>query len=211
MPNAGYPEVRNAVAARLRRRTGLPYTAEHVLMTSGSAAAMNVFLKAILDPGDEVIVPAPYFPEYPLYIENHSGRMVPVETTGSFQLDLAGIQKALTSRTRALILNSPNNPTGAVYPAGALQELENLLSRLPRPVTVISDEPYRELVFGPPAPEIPPIITRTVIADSWSKAFALAGERIGYLAISPCIPEAPELAAACTFANRILHLAASGG
>ena len=204
MPNAGYPEVREVVARKLSRRTGLPYTAGHILMTSGSAAAINVFLKAILDVGDEVIVPVPCFPEYRFYIENHSGRMFSVETTESFQLDLARIEQALTDRTRALILNSPHNPTGVVYPVDGLRELDGMLSRFPRPVTVISDEPYRELVYGDPAPEIPAIFTRAVIADSWSKAFAIAGERIGYLAISPRIPEARELAAACTFTNRVL-------
>ena len=203
MPNAGYPEVREAMARHLTARTGLPYTAGHVIMTVGSAGAINTFLKATLDPGDEVMVLVPYFPEYRFYIENHGGRMVEVETTADFQPDPARIAAALTPRTKALILNSPNNPTGALYSAEALAGVEAALAG--SAAAVISDEPYRTLVFdGRSAPETAPIVTRTVTATSWSKAQALAGERIGYLAFSPRIAEAPALFDACTFAHRVL-------
>ena len=199
MPNAGFPEVRAAIARQLEARTGLPYTAAHILMTVGSAGAMNTALKAILDPGDEVVVLFPYFPEYRFYIENHGGRMVPVETRQDFLPDVARIRAALTPRTKALILNSPNNPTGALYPAEILAQLDEL------PVTVISDEPYRALVFdGVRPPETARFIRRLLVAYSWSKALAISGERIGYLAISPQLPEWDALRNACTFTNRIL-------
>jgi len=202
MPNAGYPEVRASLAHGLAARTGLPFTADNLIMTSGAAGAINTVLKSILDPGDEVIVLNPYFPEYRFYIENHAGRVVPVETDDSFQPDIGRIARAITPRTRAIILNSPNNPTGALYSAEVLRELNTILRE---PILAISDEPYRPLVYdGTAPPEILRILDRAVLAWSWSKAMAIAGERIGYLAISPRLSEAAALANACTFANRIL-------
>jgi aspartate aminotransferase len=205
MNNAGYSDVRDALAERLARATGLPYTGNHILMTVGSAGASNTVLKAILDPGDEVIVLAPYFPEYRFYIENHGGRLVEVQTRRDFQPDIAAIERALTPRTRAIILNSPNNPSGAVYSSAVLRELESMLSRQPDPPVVISDEPYRAIVFdGVEVPETSSLIRRCITATSWSKSWAISGERIGYLAISPRIDEADALRNACTFTNRIL-------
>ncbi len=204
MPNAGFPEVREAVARRMAARTGLPYGPQHILMTVGSAGAMNVALKAILDLGDEVIVLVPFFPEYRFYIENHGGKMVSVETGDDFQPNVERIAAAITRRTKAIVVNSPNNPTGALYPAEVLRDLGALLEHNPR-VLVLSDEPYRSLVFdGRSAPEVPPLIRRTLVADSWSKALAVAGERIGCLAISPQIEDAAALFDAATFANRVL-------
>jgi aspartate aminotransferase len=202
MPNAGFPEVRASIASGLAARTGVPFGADDIIMTNGAAGALNTVLKSILDPGDEVIVLSPYFPEYRFYIENHGGRMVTVETDDRFQPDIARIAAAITGRTKALILNSPNNPTGAVYGAGILRELNGIIRD---PVLVISDEPYRPLVFdGLQAPEIASIIERLVVTWSWSKAMAIPGERIGYLAIPPHLAEARPLRNACTFANRIL-------
>jgi aspartate aminotransferase len=202
MPNAGFPEVRAAVARRLAERTGLPFTADEVLMTVGAAGAINIVLKSILDPGDEVIVLNPYFPEYRFYIENHAGRVVPVETDENFRPDIARIARAITPRTRAIILNSPNNPTGAVYSESVLRALDEIVRD---PVMVISDEPYRPLVFdGVQPPETLAIVGRAVLAWSWSKAMAVAGERIGYLALSPRLAELAALRNACTFTNRIL-------
>jgi aspartate aminotransferase len=205
MNNAGYPEVRAGIARRLAAATGWPYTADHVLMTVGSAGAINTVLKSMLDPGDEVIVLVPYFPEYRFYIENHAGRVVLVETDDDFLPDVERIAAAITPRTRALILNSPNNPTGAVYSADVLQALETMLSRLDNPPVVITDEPYRPIVFDAVVPpQTPAIIRHTVTAMSWSKAWSISGERIGYLAISPRLPEWDALRNACTFTNRIL-------
>ena len=205
MPNAGFPEVREIMARRLAARTGLPFTANHILMTVGSSGAINTVLKSILDPGDEVIVFMPCFSEYPFYVQNHAGKMVAVETREDFQLDVARIEAALTPRTKAIILNSPHNPTGAVYSEESLGELACLLERVNLPVTVISDEPYRALLYdGVVLPEVLSIIPRAVMAHSWSKSQGLAGERIGYLAISPRLDEADDLRNACTFTNRIL-------
>jgi len=202
MPNAGFPEVRAIVAQRLAARTGIGFAAEDVLMTTGAAGAINIVLKAILDPGDEVILLNPYFPEYRFYVENHGGRAVAVETDAGFQPDLARIAAALTPRTRAIILNSPNNPTGAVYSAEVLRGLNRLIRE---PVLAISDEPYRPLVYdGLAPPETLGLIERSVLAWSYSKAMAIAGERIGYLAIPPHLAEAAALRNACTFAIRIL-------
>ena len=202
MPNAGFPEVRTTVARMLAARTGIPFTGEDVIMTNGAAGAINVVLKSILDPGDEVILLNPYFPEYRFYVENHGGRVVTAETDDRFQPDLKRIAAAITPRTKALILNSPNNPTGALYSADVLHELNSLIRE---PLLVISDEPYRPLVYdGRRAPETLSFISRSVLAWSWSKAMAISGERIGYLAIPPHLEEAAALRNACTFANRIL-------
>ncbi len=205
MPNAGFTAVREVIARQLSLQTGLTYTADHILMTVGAAGAINVVLKSLLDPGDEVIILVPFFPEYQFYIENHAGRMVLVETDNTFQPNLGQIAAAITPRTKAIILNSPNNPTGAVYPTEFLMGLEALISGLDHPVTVIVDEPYKSLVFdGLTLPVIPSLIHRTVVTYSWSKALAIPGERIGYLALSPYLPELEALRDACTFANRIL-------
>jgi len=202
MPNAGYPEVRAKLASRLAASTGLRFAAEHLIMTSGAAGALNTVLKSILDPGDEVIVLNPYFPEYRFYIENHGGRVVPVETTTGFLPDPSLIAAAVTPRTKALILNSPNNPTGRLYPAALLSELNAIVRD---PLIAISDEPYRPIVYDHVVPpETLALIDRAVLAWSWSKAMAIAGERIGYLAISPRLAEAAALANACTFSHRIL-------
>lgn len=202
MPNAGFPPVREAIARRLAERTGVPFTGRDVIMTTGAAGAINAVLKSILDPGDEVIVLNPYFPEYRFYIENHGGRVVPVETGENFQPDAARIAAAMTPRTKAIIVNSPNNPTGAVYGADTLREIDAIVRP---PAIVISDEPYRPLTYdGLRVPETQSVVRRAVLAWSWSKAMAIAGERIGYLAIPPGLPEAEPLRNACTFANRIL-------
>jgi aspartate aminotransferase len=202
MPNAGFPEVRAAIAATLASRTGLKFSAGDVIMTNGAAGAINVVLKSILDPDDEVILLNPYFPEYRFYVENHAGRVVIAETDDCFQPDVDAIARAITPRTKALILNCPNNPTGVVYSDEVLRELNRVVRE---PLLVISDEPYRPLIYdGRAAPEISQLISRLVVAWSWSKAMAIPGERIGYLAIPPHLPEAAALRNACAFANRVL-------
>ena len=205
MPNAGQPKVREAIANRLRVATGLPYTANHVIMTVGAGAALNTVLKALLDPGDEVITVAPFFAEYVFYAENHGGRLVVVPPKADLTPDIGTIEAAITPKTRAILVNSPNNPSGVIYPASTFVELETLLGRIGRPIALISDEPYRALVFDDVVPpEVPPLVTRSIIATSWSKALAIPGERIGYLAFSPRMPEAAEVFEACTFTSRVL-------
>ncbi len=205
MPNPGFLEVRAVMAGRLARDSGLDFRAEHICMTTGAAAACNVILKAILDPGDEVILLAPYFAEYPFYVGNHGGRTIVVETDADCLPSVDNILAVITKRTRAIILNTPNNPSGRVYPTAVLRKLESMLSRLPSPPLVISDEPYKQLVYdGGKQSDVAAHITNTAICYSWSKAQALAGERIGFLALSPRLPDLAQLFAACAFANRTL-------
>jgi aspartate aminotransferase len=205
MPNAGHPRVREAVARRVSAATGLPYTANHILMTVGAGAALNTVLKALLDPGDEVITVAPFFVEYVYYAENHGGKLVVVPPKADLTPDVGAIEKAITPRTRAIIVNSPNNPSGVIYPRSTFVDLEALLDRAARPIVLISDEPYRALVFDDvEVPEVPPLVTRSIVATSWSKSLAIPGERIGYLAFSPRMPEAAQLMEACTFTSRVL-------
>jgi aspartate aminotransferase len=205
MPNAGYPDVRKEIASRLEAATALPYCAEHVIMTVGAAGALNVILKSILDPGDEVLVLAPYFAEYEFYIANHGGQMVAIETDADAMPVVANIAAGLGPRTKALILNSPNNPTGVVYPESFFRELDGLLAARQHPLLVLTDEPYRMLAFkGVSVPQVPPLVRRTVLCDSYSKVLAVPGERIGYLAISPRIEEAADLFNAAVFCLRVL-------
>jgi aspartate aminotransferase len=205
MPNPGYTEVREVVARKLERETGLAFTAEDVFMTVGSAGACNVILKSILDPGDEVIVLMPFFPEYQFYIANHGGRMIRVETDAEFLPDVERIKAAITPRTRAIILNTPNNPTGRVYPEKVLRELDRMLAEVGQAITVLSDEPYKAFVYdGQRQTEVASCVANTVICNSWSKSMGLPGERIGYLALSPRLEDRVPLRAACAFANRTL-------
>jgi aspartate aminotransferase len=205
MPNPGYTEVRARVAEKLSRDTGLTYSGDDILMTVGAAGACNVILKALLDPGDEVIVLAPYFPEYSFYISNHGGVMVVVETDESFLPDVERIAAAITPRTRAILINTPNNPTGRVYPEGVLRDLNALLLRQDHPIVVLSDEPYKSFVFdGGRQTEVASCICNTVVCNSWSKSLGLPGERIGYLALSPQLADLEQVRKACAFTNRTL-------
>ena len=209
MPNAGMPEARRAAARSLSRSTGLPFTEDLLVMTVGAAGALNVALRALLSPGDEVVILAPYFVEYLFYIRNAGGAPVVAETDARFQLDLAAIEAALSPKTVAILINSPNNPTGAVYPEEDLAALERVLSaaekRFGNPIYVISDEPYRKIVFrGVTSTPTTAKIRNTLVAYSHSKDLNLPGERIGYLAVSPRAADAAELAGACVFCNRVL-------
>ncbi len=209
MPNAGYPEVRREVARSMAAETGLPFAEELIVMTCGAAGALNVALRAILSPGDEVLVVAPYFVEYFFYVRNAGGVPVVAESSEAFQLDVGALRGKLTEKTRAVILNTPNNPTGAVYPGESLAELDRALAeteeRTGKPVYVLSDEPYRKIlypgsVFSPPAA----FLRNVLVAYSHSKDLNLPGERIGYLAVSPRAADAAEVAGGAVFCNRVL-------
>lgn len=206
MSNAGYPSTCAAVASRLSARSGLAVPASSVCMTVGAAGALNVILKAILDPGDEIIVLAPYFVEYLSYITNHGGVPVVVQNSHETLLpDLDAIRRAITPKTKAIIINSPNNPSGAVYPASTLTGLDQLLHEAPRTIYVLSDEPYAELVYdGQSIPSTLSCIEQAIICTSWSKSLSLPGERIGYLAISPRCEDYGQLVQAAAYCNRIL-------
>lgn len=210
MNNAGYPETRAAVAAKLARDAGLPVTAEQVVMTCGAGGALNVVLKTILNPGEEVIILAPFFVEYKFYIDNHGG--VPVEVwtdRETFRLDLAAIEAAITPKTRAIIINTPNNPTGVIYRADELAALGALVAKVQQrtshQIYVISDEPYARLAYdGQQVPNVFPLIENSVIVTSHSKDLALPGERIGYLAINPRMATAGQFIEGAVFSNRTL-------
>jgi aspartate aminotransferase len=209
MSNAGYEETRAAVAANLNRSAGQNLTANHVLMTVGAGGGLNVIFKTILNPGDEVLVNSPYFVEYGFYVDNHQGKLVVVKSRPDFQLDLTAIEAALTPRTKAVLINSPNNPTGAVYSEAGLRGLAELLRKKEaeygNPIYLVSDEPYAGLVYdGVRVPPVLNIFDHALVATSHSKDLALPGERIGYIAINPKIPEAEILFNGLVFANRVL-------
>ncbi len=207
MSNSGYEEVREEIAAFHRENSRLPFTGSHIIMTVGSAGAINVTLKALLDPGDEVIVLSPFFVEFMFYIENHGGVMKLVETREDFHLDVDAVEKAITERTKAIILNSPNNPTGVVYREDEIKELAVLLEKKRgegQRIFIISDEAYRKIVYDDiTLPDVFNLYGDTIAVFSHSKDLGLAGERIGYIAVSPRI-EDKGLIDAMIFANRIL-------
>lgn len=210
MNNAGYVETRAAVAAKLSKDAGLAVAAEHVVMTCGAGGALNVVLKTILNPGEEVIILAPYFVEYKFYIDNHGG--VPVEVwtdRETFQLDIDAIEKALTPKTRAILICSPNNPTGVIYPAESLRQLGDCLKKIHRRnghlIYVISDEPYARIAYdGKHVPNIFPLVDSSIIVTSHSKDLALPGERIGYLAANPRMDTVMQFMEGAVFSNRVL-------
>lgn len=209
MSNAGYADTRRAVAELLTGQTGLPFTEDHVVMTCGAGGALNVALKTLLDPGDEVIVLAPFFMEYKFYIDNHGGVLKIAHTDEDFMLDMHAIEEAITPRTKAIIINSPNNPTGVVYDAYSLAMLGNLLKtkeqETGRQIFVISDEPYAKIVYDNiTVPSVFKYIKNSIIVTSHSKDLSLPGERIGYLAASPNIEEIGLFIEGAIFCNRTL-------
>ena len=209
MPNPGYMETRQAVADSLADETGLPFTGNEVIMTCGAAAAANVVLKTILNPGDEVIILAPYFFEYLYYIDNHDGVAVVVNTDEQFRLNIPAIEQAVTARTRAIIVNSPNNPSGVVYSPEEISGLAQLLERKQAEhgteIFLISDEPYKRIIFdGMTFPQLVPAYDNSIIVTSHAKDLALPGERIGFIAINPNHRDKEELAGGFSFCNRTL-------
>ncbi len=207
MPNAGYSDVRDAIAARISADQGLTVTGTHTLMTCGAAGGMNVILKTILDPGDQVIVPKPYFVEYGFYAANHGGELVTVETDADFSLNIGNIKNAITDRTRAVLITSPNNPTGRVYSEKQIRELASMLENAgsKRRIYIIADEPYREIVYdGVTVPSILRLYRNSIITTSYSKNLSIPGERIGYVAVNPEIEGVEKLMAGLILSNRIL-------
>jgi len=209
MPNAGYAETRAAVAAQLRDETALPFGADDVLMTCGAGGALNVVLKTLLDPGDEVVIFAPYFVEYFFYADNHGGACKVVPPTDGFLPDMDALESAIGDRTRVVLINSPNNPSGALYGADTLAQVSDIIRRrereLGREIFLVSDEPYRKLLFdGLEYPHVFGFHERAIVATSHSKDLALPGERIGYVAIHPNYAEREELMDGLVFCNRTL-------
>ena len=210
MSNAGYAETRAAVAEHLNQSSSRALNENHIVMTCGAGGALNVVLKTILNPEEEVLILAPYFVEYKFYIDNHGGRATVVNTCAeTFLPDLEAIDNAISAHTRAIILNSPNNPTGVIYPAQILDRLNELLQKKQREygntIYVISDEPYARLAYD--NSEVPCIfnhLDNSVMVTSHSKDLALPGERIGYLAANPVLEDVETFIEGAIFSNRVL-------
>ena len=202
-PNAGIPAVREAIAAHLSRQQGLALGRGDVMMTVGAASALVCFFRATLDAGDEIIVPSPYFVEYGNYCGHFGGVLRPVPTHEDFSLDIPAIAAAVTEKTRAILVNSPNNPTGAVYSAAELSTLARLVDdtnaaraeKGMRPLFLLSDEPYRAFAYdGVDVPPVLPLSKFAIVLGSFSKTLSMAGERIGYVAVNPALSSASKKA-----------------
>ncbi len=209
MPNGGYPYVREALAQRLSEEQGVHIDHGDVLMTCGAAGGLNVIMKTLLDPGDEVIVLAPFFVEYHFYVDNHGGTTKVVPTDEEFNIDFSALEAALSSRTKVVLINSPNNPTGQVYSGEAVQRLGKMLDdfgeKCCNTIYLVSDEPYRKIVFdGCEVPSIMQATDNSIVVSSYSKDLSLPGERIGYIAVHPDMKSKSNLLDAMTLANRIL-------
>ena len=209
MPNAGYPEVREAVALQLSSETGVKLAMNNVVMTCGAAGALNVVLKTILNPGEEVILFAPYFVEYNNYVDNHNGVTKILPTDEQFLPRLDDLEAAIGAKTKAVLINSPNNPTGVVYSENLLHQMGLLLQRKEKQygtqIFLISDEPYRKLIYdGLTYPSPLNHHSQSIIVASHSKDLALPGERIGYIAVHPEYSQLEDLMNGFIFCNRIL-------
>ncbi len=209
MPNTGYPMVCGSVADYLAEEQRAPVTDKEVMMTCGASGALNVALKTILDPGDEVLTPAPCFVEYKFYADNHGGVLKTVQTKPDFHLDLDALADAINRKTKAVLINSPNNPTGQVYPEDDLLALGEILEKKGnehnRTIYLISDEPYRKIVYDDV--KVPSIFTsykNSIIGTSYSKDISIPGERIGFIAVNPAATYKRDLIAGIAVANRIL-------
>jgi aspartate aminotransferase len=209
MPNAGFPNVRAAVAKKIREQEQVEITENEIVMTVGAGGALNVVLKTILNPGDEVICPKPFFVEYVFYVDNHGGTAVTVPTKPDFSLDLAAIEEAFTPKTAAVLINSPNNPTGKVYSEDQIRTLVELMERksreIGRSLVLVADEPYRGITYDDvKVPSILKLCPNSIVVTSFSKDLSLAGERLGYVAMNPRIDDAPLTMEGLVLCNRVL-------
>lgn len=210
MSNSGYDDVRTALARSINEKQGTNYSAANLVMTVGAAGALNVAFKTILEPGDEVLLLAPYFGEYNNYIRNFSGVPVVVPAdTKTFSINFEELEKKISPRSKAIIVNSPNNPSGMIYPEADIRRLAALLEEKEREyghaIYLIADEPYREIVFtDDEVPYLPRFYANTLVGYSYSKSLSLPGERIGYLLIPDTVEDFEDTVAAASVANRIL-------
>jgi aspartate aminotransferase len=210
MNNAGYPEVREKIAQSLRSDSQIGLTQDNIIMTVGAAGGLNVVLKALLNPGEEIIIFAPYFVEYIFYTDNHGGKPVIVPPDPrTLEPDLDALEKAVSPKTKAIVINTPNNPTGIVYSKEKLEQIKEILQKKENEystiIYIISDQPYDQIVYdGMKIPNILSIFENSIIVNSFSKSLGLAGERIGYIAASSRIKDADVLNNALSFCNRTL-------
>jgi aspartate aminotransferase len=209
MSNQGFPAVREALAKKAAREQGVDLKGSHIVMSVGAAGGLNVVFKTILNPGDEVIVSRPYFMEYRSYVANHGGILREVDSLPDFSLDLDAIRGALNEKTAAVLINSPHNPTGRVYPAADLAVLAEILEaqgkKTGRFPFLVADEPYREIVYIPGG--TPPVLSacrNSIVVTSYSKSLSLPGERIGFIAVHPGIQDGEDLLGGLVYATRVL-------
>ena len=207
-PNPGHPLVRQAVAEYLGSEHDVKFTADLIVMTVGAAGALNDSLKALMNPGEEILTPSPYFIGYQHYAFIADVTVNTVPTHANFHLDIDAIENAITAKTRVMLINSPNNPTGAVYSAEELAELGKVLNRASekfgRRIYIVADEPYRKITYDVNVPSIFQAYPHTIVVSSYSKELSLAGERIGYLAVHPEAEDAQLLADAAAVVNTML-------
>ena len=208
-PNAGFAETRQAIAEKINRTQNLKLTADNVIMSCGAAGALNVIFKSLLDPGDEVIVLMPYFVEYPFYIDNYRGIIKFVKTNDDFSLNIEAIAAAINDNTKAVLINSPNNPTGKVYDEKSINDIARLLTEkgkeLNKTIYLVSDEPYTEIVYdNVVVPGTLKAYKNAIVAYSYSKTLSLPGERIGYIAVNPEIEHGADLQNGLILCTRIL-------
>ena len=209
MPNAGLQDVREAIAKTLSNECQVSLSANDLVMVCGAAGGLNITLKTLLDSGDEVLIFAPYFVEYLFYADNHGGKAVAVKTHDDFKLDMDALKDALSEKTKAVIVNSPNNPTGVVYSREELKQLAEVLKahseKTGKAVYLISDDPYKKITFdGVEAVNILELYENSIYITSHSKDIALPGERIGFVAVHPKCEDAGNLMAGLIFSNRVL-------
>jgi aspartate aminotransferase len=208
MPNAGFSDTRQSIANTLRYETNLSFSEEDIIMTCGAAGAINVFLRSILDKDDEVIIFSPYFAEYFFYIKNQNGVPIISKSNENFMPDLEDLSKKITKKTKAVIINSPNNPSGVIYNTKMIEQLGAVLAKFEKKynksIYLISDEPYRKVVYEEKCPYIFNSYENSVVVTSFSKDLGLAGERIGYIAFNPKISNKSDLIDAAIFCNRTL-------
>ena len=207
-PNPGHPHVRSAVAEYISNEHGIEITPDLIIMTVGAAGALNDILKALINPGEEILVPSPYFVGYDQYAFIADAALQTAPTNTSFHLDIAAIEAAINPKTRVMLINSPNNPTGAVYSAGELAELGDVLERASRKfgrrIYLVSDEPYRKITYGVDVPSVFQAYPHAIVVSSYSKELSVAGERIGYLAVHPEAEDAKLIVGAAAVTNTML-------
>lgn len=210
MNNAGYSDVREKMAEYIKRSKGVDVTYKNIVMTCGAAGALNVVLKTLLDPGEEVIIFAPYFVEYLFYVDNYNGKaVISPSDVNTFEPDLINFEKSISPATKAVIINSPNNPTGVVYSAETLKKMANIIEAKQKEygtsIFVIADEPYVNISYdGVKVPSALAIFRNCIIVNSYSKSLSLPGERIGYIAVNDNVDDMEDLINGLIFSNRIL-------
>ena len=210
MSNAGYEDVRATIAGSINRRFGTSFNQSNIIMTVGAAGGMNVIFKTILNPGDEVLTFSPYFVEYNSYVSNYDGKLVAIDPdTETFQANIEDLERKITPKTKALIINNPNNPTGVVYSEETIKKVAAILDAKQKEygteIFIVSDEPYRELAYdGVEVPYITKYYNNTIVGYSFSKSLSLPGERIGYLVIPDEVDDAEQMKTAAAIATRAL-------